>query len=82
MFFRLVLVALLVTSLLAEARPQVNRVSIQGGLDSVFGCCLSIRNTEQMLDLRTDCKLGNHTEAPGLNRLLQLIPDKKAYYFR
>ena len=82
MISRLLLVALLLAVSLAQAKPQVNRVSIQGGLDSVFGCWLAIKNTEQMLDLRTDCKLGNWSETPGLNRFLQLVPAKKAYYFK
>lgn len=51
-------------------------------MDSVFGCWFAIKNTEQILDLRTNCKLENSTEAPGLSRLVNLVPSKKAYYFK
>ena len=67
MIFKTLLFAIL---LALSYEQQVNSVSIQGNLDSVFGCWLTIKNTEQILDLRTDCRLGNSTDTPGLNRLV------------
>ena len=77
-----VIVLLSVLAVLAEGQHPVNRIVIKSSLDSSFGCWFTIRNTEQMLDFRTECPLGNTTDQPNRNSLMQFIPPKQAYLFK
>lgn len=71
---------LLTTLLVAFASSQslINRVRVDGAQPS-GGCWLRIVNTEEVLDFRTDCLLGNQTDAPGYQALIQFIKPKAAY---
>jgi hypothetical protein len=80
MKIQLLLAATLIT--LAAAHELVNRVSLTGSIDPQAHCWFTIRNSEQLLDLRTNCPIGNQTERLGFNLLLQLVPSGKAYFFR
>ena len=76
----ILLLTFLITITLSQ--QSVNRVVIRGGLDSSFGCWLTVSNDQQMLDLRTTCPIGNNSERIGLSKMIQFIPEKKAYYFK
>ena len=74
-----VLLAILAVTVLSQ--HPVNRILIRSSLDSQFGCWLTIRNNEELLDFRTNCPLGNTTEEVELNKLMQFISPTKAYLF-
>ena len=71
-----------VLAVFSYGQHPVNRIVIKSSFDSSFGCWFTIRNTEQMLDFRTDCPLGNSTDQPHRNSLMQFIPPKEAYLFK
>lgn len=61
------MIKLLLTGLLVImvcSQSLINRVRVDGAQPS-DGCWLRIVNTEEVLDFRTDCLLGNQTDAPG-----------------
>ena len=73
---------ILAIAITVYSQETINKVTIRGGLDSVFGCWLTLRNSEQLLDIRTNCMIGNATDRTRFSQLVELIPVKKAYYFK
>lgn len=75
---------LLLLSLLLElvlSQSLINRLKIVGD-ESAAGCWLKLRNTEEIIDLRTNCRLPNGTDSPKYQTLLNFIKPKASYLIK
>lgn len=61
---------------LAVGQNLVNRVRVEDKALGTGECWLRVVNTEEILDFRSDCPLGNMTHAPNYQILMQFLKPK------
>ena len=75
---KLLLLAILLTVALSQS--LINQLQVIQS-DWATGCTLRIRNTEEIIDLQTNCTLPNATDSQTYRTLLRFIKPKASYMY-